>query len=65
MRRRIKDLPEDERPREKLLKKGPRALKDYELVAVLLGRGSAKLDVLSLAKKLVPIIDEKGSNLSE
>jgi DNA repair protein RadC len=64
MRRTIKDLPEHERPREKLLKKGPRALKDYELLAVLLGKGSVKQDVLSLAEKLVPVIDEKGSNVS-
>jgi DNA repair protein RadC len=64
MRKTIKDLPEDERPREKLIKKGPRVLKDYELLAVLLGKGSAKQDVLSLAEKLVPVIDERGLNLS-
>lgn len=64
MRKTIKDLPEHERPREKLLKKGPRGLKDYELLAVLLGKGSAKQDVLSLAQKLVPVIDEKGLDVS-
>jgi len=64
MRRKIKDIPEQERPREKLLKKGPRALKDWELLAVLLGKGTAKQDVLSLAEKLVPVIDEKGLSVS-
>jgi DNA repair protein RadC len=64
MRKTIKDLPEHERPREKLLQKGPRVLKDYELLAVLLGKGSSKQDVLSLAEKLVPVIDEKGLDVS-
>jgi DNA repair protein RadC len=64
MRRKIKDIPEQERPREKLLKKGPRALKDWELLAVLLGKGTAKQDVVSLAEKLVPVIDEKGLGVS-
>jgi DNA repair protein RadC len=64
MRKTIKDLPEYERPREKLLQKGPKGLKDYELLAVLLGKGTAKQDVLSLAEKLVPVIDEKGMDVS-
>lgn len=64
MRRTIKDLPEHERPREKLLKKGPRALKDWELLAVVLGKGTAKRDVLSLAQELVPVIDQKGLSVS-
>jgi DNA repair protein RadC len=64
MRKKIKDIPEHERPREKLLKKGPRALKDWELLAVVLGKGTAKQDVVSLAEKLVPVIDEKGLSVS-
>ena len=64
MERKIKNLPENERPREKLLNKGASALQDYELLAVLLGKGSKKFDVITLAKKLIPIIDEKGTNLT-
>ena len=30
---RIKDLPEDQRPRERLITKGPKNLKDEELLA--------------------------------
>ena len=37
----IGDLPEDDRPRERLLQKGVRALSDAELLAVLLGSGRA------------------------
>jgi hypothetical protein len=36
---RIRDMDEDERPRECLLKFGPAALSNAELVAVLLGMG--------------------------
>ncbi len=60
----IKDIPEEDRPREKLLTKGVSALADRELLAVILGKGSQKHDVLTLAEKLIPVIDEKGVNLS-
>ncbi len=60
----IKDIPEEDRPREKLLAKGVSALADRELLAVILGKGSQKHDVLTLAEKLIPVIDEKGVNLT-
>jgi DNA repair protein RadC len=56
----IHEIPPAERPREKLLRKGARALSDQELLAVLLGRGTPGLDVLALAAKLARLIDEKG-----
>ena len=56
----IKDLPRNERPREKLLEKGAGFLSDRELLAVILGKGTQKDDVLSLSKKIVKVIDEKG-----
>jgi len=62
--KKIKDIPQNERPREKLLLKGVKYLADEELLAILLGKGTSKCDVLSLAKKMIPIIDEKGENLS-
>ncbi len=37
----IKDWPEDERPREKLLKRGPDVLTDAELLALILRTGDA------------------------
>lgn len=60
----IKDIPQNERPREKLLEKGAQALNDKELLAVLLGKGTQKHDVLSLAEKVIKIIDLKGINLT-
>ena len=60
MTQRIRDIPEADRPREKLLRKGAAALSDQELLAVLLGKGTPGMDVMKLAAKLVKVIDEKG-----
>jgi len=45
--------PAGERPREKLLKAGPKALSDAELLAVVLGSGIAGADAISLARELL------------
>lgn len=58
--KKIKDIPRAERPREKLLKQGAPHLSDRELLAVILGKGTQKDDVLSMSQKIVKIIDEKG-----
>ena len=62
--KKVKDLPKNERPREKLLEKGLKFLADQELLAVILGKGTQKDDVLSLSKKIVKGIDEKGLNFT-
>jgi len=48
---RVKDLPDDERPREKLLESGPQSLNLSELVALVWGVGTRKEEVLSMAKR--------------
>ena len=60
MSKTIDQIPEDDRPREKLLRKGAPALSDQELLAVLLGKGTPGMDVMTLAGKLARLIDEKG-----
>lgn len=50
--KRIKDLPDFDRPREKLAKKGPRALSDVELIAIIIGRGVPGRDVLQIATEI-------------
>src|SRR5437762_7727568 len=60
MGKRIADILEADRPREKLLKKGAASLSDQELLAVLLGKGTTKIDVMTLAGKLARVIDEHG-----
>lgn len=49
----IKTLPADARPREKLLARGPQALADAELLALLLRTGVAGTGVLQLAQGLL------------
>lgn len=49
----IKDLPAHDRPRERLFRLGPRALADAELIALLLGQGSAGQSALGLAQQLL------------
>src|SRR5436190_23798724 len=60
MSKRIADILEADRPREKLLAKGATSLNDQELLAVLLGKGTTKIDVMTLAGKLARVIDEHG-----
>lgn len=45
----LKDLPADARPREKLLARGPQALSDTELLALLLRTGTRERGVLQMA----------------
>jgi DNA repair protein RadC len=49
--KKVKDIPRDGRPREKLAIKGPQALSDVELIAVLIGRGIEGHDVMSVQKE--------------
>ncbi|MEN3010378.1 MAG: DNA repair protein RadC [Candidatus Bipolaricaulaceae bacterium] len=53
MARRIKDLPECDRPREKLWAKGAAALSDAELLAILIGSGTKRKSALELAKEIL------------
>lgn len=57
----IKDWPQDERPREKLMNLGPEKLSDAELIAILLGSGTGKVTAVDVAKRL--LIEYKGLNL--
>lgn len=50
---RIKDWPEHERPRERLLKWGADKLTDAELLAILLRVGGAKDSAIELARRLL------------
>ncbi len=56
---RFKDLPDTEKPREKLLAMGPHALSIAELVSVLWGVGSRKEDVLTMARRTLKEYGEK------
>jgi DNA repair protein RadC len=47
----IKDWPEGERPRERLATQGAQALSDAELIAVILGTGTAGRSALDLGRE--------------
>ena len=49
----IKDMPADARPREKILARGPHALSDVELLAIVLRTGMAGKNVFQLSAELL------------
>ena len=49
----IKEWPEDERPREKLLRQGPGGLSDAELLAIFLRTGVSGLSAVDLSRHLL------------
>ncbi len=51
----VKELPLDDRPREKLLLRGSQNLSDAELVAILLRTGKKGKSVLEIARELISI----------
>lgn len=49
----LRDMPETELPRERMLSRGAKALSDVELLAILLRTGSRGEHVIDLAKRLL------------
>ena len=49
----IREMPQDERPREKLLSRGASALTDAELIAILLRTGVHGANVIDVARQLI------------
>ena len=60
----IRDLPEDEKPREKLLKHGLPALSISDLLAIVLNTGTKKEGVLEMSSRVLKEYGE-GSIMSE
>lgn len=57
----IKDWAEDDRPREKMMKKGIGSLSNAELIAILFGTGTRNESAVELARKL---LDNADNNLN-
>lgn len=64
MSKNIKDMPEYERPREKLQMKGAEALSDVELMAILLGSGTKGHDVMKVAGRILKVLDGNPKQIS-
>src|SRR3989344_3625812 len=52
-RLKIMDLPQEERPRERLIKCGTASLSDSELIAIILGKGTKSKNVLELSQEIL------------
>jgi DNA repair protein RadC len=59
----IKTWAEDDRPREKLLLKGPAALSDAELLAILINSGTRSQSALDLAREVLRQSEQSLSGL--
>lgn len=59
-RLRIKEWAADDQPRERLLKLGPKALSDAELIAILIRTGTAELTAIDVAQQ---ILSRSGNDL--
>lgn len=60
----IKFLAEDDRPREKFLRKGKNSLSDSELLAIIMGSGSKDESALELARKIMASVHNNWHQLS-
>jgi DNA repair protein RadC len=58
----IKEWAVEDRPREKMLAKGPRSLSDAELIAILIGSGNPEETAVELSRRMLTSV---GNNLSE
>ncbi len=61
----IKHWNEDDRPREKLLKKGRVSLSDAELIAILIGSGNRDESAVELSKRILSGIDNSLNKLGK
>ena len=60
----IKELHRQDKPREKLASKGAKALRNDELLSILLGSGVQGKDVRKLSKEIISLFDDDFENLS-
>jgi len=49
----IREMPKEDRPRERLAARGPSALSDAELVAILLATGTSGANAIEVARQLI------------
>ena len=61
----IKNWAAEDRPREKLLLKGKAALSDSELIAILLGTGTASMSAVDVAKNVLQAINHDLNELAQ
>jgi DNA repair protein RadC len=57
--RRMKDLPPQDRPREKIARRGAAALTDTELIEAIIGRGTKERDVREVAREIDGVLKDR------
>lgn len=62
--RSIKLLAPDDRPREKLLEKGPLTLSDAEILAILIGSGTREKSAVDLCREILHSVDHDLNKLA-
>ena len=60
----IKELPSEERPREKLIQYGADTLSNTELLAILIGSGTKEVSAIMLANRILALEEEGISYLT-
>lgn len=60
----VRDLPQEEKPRERLLAHGPSALSVKELMAVLISAGTRKEEVLAMSERILAEYGERNVLMS-
>ena len=61
----IKHWSDDDKPREKLLRKGRSILSDAELIALLIGSGSERQSAVALSKKILASVNNNLNDLGQ
>jgi len=62
--KKISELNSIDKPREKLTKKGAKSLKNFELLAILLGSGTKDKDVLKLSREIIKLFEDDFENMT-
>ena len=60
----MQDRRPDDRPREKLARYGTARLSDLELLMAIIGSGNKQADVGKIAREVLKIVRQKGSDIS-
>jgi DNA repair protein RadC len=59
--KKMKDVPSQDRPREKIASKGASALSDTELIEAIIGRGTKNKDVREIAQEINTFVKTRGN----
>lgn len=57
----IKEMPSEERPRERLMASGPLGISDLELLCLIIGSGNKNRPVQDIAQDILYLMNSKGS----